>query len=37
MDFKRLQRRFGFEFESNPDFDESEHLLFTVKSRIIHQ
>jgi hypothetical protein len=30
MIFERLQRRFGFEFESNLDFNESEHFLLAL-------
>jgi hypothetical protein len=30
MIFKRLRQRFGFEFESNSDFDESERFLLSL-------
>jgi hypothetical protein len=37
MIFERLQQRFGFEFESLSDFDESKCFLLTLKSKAIHQ
>jgi hypothetical protein len=30
MILKRLRQRFGFEFEPNSDFDESERFLLTL-------
>jgi hypothetical protein len=30
MIFERLRRMFGFEFESNSDFDESERFLLAL-------